>query len=165
MGKPEDSQVEMTQVVLPAFANVVGTVFGGQVVSWIDICAAVSAQRHCRRAVVTASIDSVHFIEPIRQGQIVVLKSRVNAVFRSSMEVGVTVMAESPITGERRKAVRAYCTFVALDDNGRPVSVPDLELPSDEDKRRYQEATQRRNDRLLHRKLEVKHVHAETKPE
>ena len=163
MGKPEDSQVEMTQVVLPAFANAIGTVFGGQVMSWIDICAAVSAQRHCRRAVVTASIDSVHFIEPIRQGQIVVLKSRVNAVFRSSMEVGVTVMAESPITGERRKAVRAYCTFVALDDNGRPVSAPDLKLSTQEDTRRHQEATQRRNDRLLYRKLEVKHVHAETK--
>ncbi len=155
----KNSQVEMTEVVLPQYANVLGTVFGGQIMSWIDICAAVSAQRHSRCPVVTASFDSVHFIEPIKQGQVVILKGQVNAVFKSSMEVGVIVFAESPLTGERRKAVRAYCTFVALDTFGNPKGIPDLAIDGEEEKRRFLEATERRRIRLLHRKIEVKHVH------
>ena len=154
-----DTQVEMTQVVLPVFANTLGTVFGGQIMSWIDICAAVSAQRHSRSVVVTASIDGVHFIEPIKQGYIVVLKSQVNAVFRTSMEIGVAVIAEAPLTGERRRAARAYCTFVALDQKGHPIEVPELIVTSEEDQRRQRDAVERRRIRLLHRKLEVKHAH------
>jgi len=153
-----DSRVEMTEVILPQYTNVIGTVFGGQIVSWIDICAAVSAQRHSRSVVVTASIDSVHFIEPIKQGQIVVLKGQVNAVFKSSMEIGVIVFTESPLTGERCKAVRAYCTFVALDANGKPKQLPDLLLKNDEDVRRHGEAHERRRLRLYHRKIEEKRV-------
>ncbi|MDA0713429.1 MAG: acyl-CoA thioesterase [bacterium] len=156
-----DSQVEMTEVVLPQYTNALGTVFGGQVVCWIDICAAVSAQRFSRSAVVTASIDSVHFIEPIKQGQVVVLKGQVNAVFKTSMEIGVLVLAESPLTGEVRHAVRAYCTFVALDEKGKPVMLPELELNTDTEKRRHKEALERRRIRLLHRKIEVKHIMAE----
>lgn len=152
-----DSQVEMTQVVLPQFANAIGTVFGGQIVSWIDICAAVSAQRHCHAPVVTASIDSVHFMRPIKQGYVVILKSQINAVFRTSMEVGVVVYAENPLTGERHKAVRAYCTFVALDDLGRPKSIPDLLLVTPDDNRRHAQALIRRNERLKSRKLEEAH--------
>ncbi len=155
----KNSQVEMTEVVLPQYANVLGTVFGGQIMSWIDICAAVSAQRHSRCPVVTASFDSVHFIEPIKQGQVVILKGQVNAVFKTSMEVGVIVFAESPFTGERRKAVRAYCTFVALDAHGSPRGIPDLIIESEEEKRRHLEATERRRIRLLNRKLEVKHAY------
>jgi acyl-CoA hydrolase len=122
----DDTQVEMTQVVLPQFANAIGTVFGGQVVGWIDICAAVAAQRHCRLPVVTVSIDSVHFQKPIKQGQVVVLKSRVNAVFRTSLEIGVVVFAEDPAKGLKFKAVSAYCTFVALGADGRPSEIPHL---------------------------------------
>jgi acyl-CoA hydrolase len=150
--RADDSQVEMTQVVLPQFANAIGTVFGGQIVSWIDICAAVAAQRHCRMPVVTASIDSVHFTKPIKQGQVVVLKGRVNAVFRTSLEIGVIVFAEDPTTGEKFKAVRAYCTFVALGENGAPAHIPGLIVESDEDIRRERDAGKRRQQRLLDRR-------------
>ena len=154
----DESRVEMTQVVMPQFTNVIGTVFGGQVVSWIDVCAAVSAQRHCHMPVVTASIDSVHFIQPIKQGYVVILKSQINAVFRTSMEVGVVVFAENPLTGERHKAVRAYCTFVALDENGKPTEIPELIIDNDEDKRRQEQAGARRQERLKHRMVEVQHT-------
>ncbi|MES2504430.1 MAG: acyl-CoA thioesterase [Myxococcota bacterium] len=144
----ENTQVEMTQLVLPQFANSIGTVFGGQILSWMDICAAVSAGRHARMPVVTASIDSVHFIQPIKQGQVVILKAQVNAVFSSSMEVGVIVIAEDPLTGERHKACRAYCTFVALDESGHPKKLPELSSSNPDDMRRAQSAHKRRSVRL-----------------
>ncbi len=150
----ENTHVEMTQMVMPQYTNVVGTVFGGQIMSWLDICAAVSAQRHARTPVVTASIDSVHFIQPVKHGHIVILKSQVNAVFHTSMEVGVIVIAENPLTGERHKACRAYCTFVALDLAGHPTKLPELILSSAEDERRSREAHERRGIRLKHRKEE-----------
>ncbi|MBH1988425.1 MAG: acyl-CoA thioesterase [Myxococcaceae bacterium] len=148
----ENTYVEMTQVVLPVFTNAIGTVFGGQIVSWIDICGAVSAGRHARAPVVTASIDSVHFIAPVKQGQIVILKSQVNAVFKTSLEVGVVVLAENPLTGERYKACRAYCTFVALAENGKPMRLPLIEIKSEKDKIRAMEALTRRQMRLSARK-------------
>lgn len=150
----ENTHVEMTQMVLPQFANAIGTVFGGQILSWLDICAAVSAGRHARAPVVTASIDSVHFIQPVKQGQVVILKSQVNAIFHTSMEVGVIVIAEDLLTGERHKACRAYCTFVALDVDGRPVALPELISSSPEDKRRALEAHERRSIRLNSRKAQ-----------
>ena len=146
----ENTHVEMTQIVLPVFANAIGTVFGGQILSWMDMCAAVSAQRHARTPVVTASIDSVNFIQPVKQGQIVILKSQVNAVFHTSMEVGMIVIAEDPLTGERHKACRAYCTFVALDMHGTPVKLHELIASNEEDRRRAKEAQQRRSVRLRH---------------
>lgn len=100
------SQVEMTEHVLPEFTNSLGNIFGGQVMSWIDICAAIAAQRHCRSIVVTRSIDAVEFINPIKAGHIVILRGQVNATFHSSMECGVSVWSESPLTGEVHKAVR-----------------------------------------------------------
>lgn len=145
------SRVEMTQMVLPQFANALGNVFGGQVVSWIDICAAVAAQRHCRAQVVTASIDAVHFLGPIKQGHIVVLRSQVNAVFTTSMECGVSVMSEDPLSGETHLAVKAYATFVALDAYGRPRNVPAIHYETDEDKRRLRDAQERRAARLAMR--------------
>lgn len=151
------SRVVMTEVVLPQFTNSIGTVFGGQVMSWIDICAAVSAQRHARSSVVTASIDSVHFIAPIKKGHVVVLESQVNAAFGSSMEVGVRVFAEDPISGEKHHAVRAYCTFVSLDDKGKPQKVPPLVLENAADKSRNDAAKRRREDRLKSRKVEEAH--------
>src|SRR3990167_6421311 len=147
----KNTEVEMTQVVMPQYANTIGTVFGGQIVSWIDMCAAVSAQRHARTPVVTASIDSVNFIQPVKQGQIVILKSQVNAVFHTSMEIGILVIAEDPLTGQRHKACRAYCTFVALDAAGKPVKLPSLISNSPEDQRRAKEAQERRALRLEHR--------------
>ncbi len=120
--------------------------------AWVDVCAAVAAQRHCRRQVVTASIDAVHFIQPIKQGHIVVLKSQVNAVFSKSMECGISVWSEDPLTGDVKKAVKAYATFVGLDACGDPVNVPGLALETDEDHRRFAAAQKRREQRLLMRR-------------
>jgi acyl-CoA hydrolase len=142
------SRVEMTHHVLPEFSNSLGNVFGGQVVAWIDVCAAIAAQRHCRSVVVTASIDAVQFLLPIKLGHIVVLRSQVNATFKTSMECGVTVFSENPITGEVHQAMKAYATFVALNDHGRPKPVPPIVLLTDEDRRRNQEALARRARRL-----------------
>lgn len=154
----------MTQVVLPQFANALGNVFGGQVMAWVDICAAVAAQRHCRAQVVTASIDAVHFIEPIKLGDVVVLRGQVNQVFHTSMECGVTVESENPLTGERRRAVKAYATFVALDAAGRPMRVPPIEHASDQDRRRASEADERRSQRLALRRRTEKKLHGSEEP-
>lgn len=148
------SRVEMTHHVLPEFANSLGNVFGGQVVSWIDVCAAIAAQRHCRSVVVTASIDAVQFLLPIKLGHIVIMRGQVNATFKTSMECGVSVWSENPITGEVRKAMKAYATFVALDDYGKPRAVPPLVLQTDDDRRRSAAANGRRADRLKARPAE-----------
>ena len=140
--------VEMTQVVLPQFANAHGNVFGGQIVSWIDICAAVAAQRHCRNQVVTASIDAVHFIAPVRLGHIVILKGQVNAAFRTSMECGVSVWMEDPQSGEKARAAKAYATFVSLGPNGNPRPIPQFIPTTPEEKRRAADALTRRKNRL-----------------
>jgi len=145
------SRVEMTHHVLPEFANSLGNVFGGQVMAWIDICAAISAQRHCRSVVVTASIDAVSFILPIKLGHIVIMRGQVNATFTTSMECGVSVWSENPLTGEVRKAMKAYATFVALDDYGKPRAVPALVAETDDDRRRALDARERRAARLAAR--------------
>lgn len=146
------THVVMTQVVMPQLTNTHGTIFGGEVLSWIDICAGVSAQRHCRSNVVTASFDEVHFVTPIKHGYVVILESQINAVFHSSMEIGTVVTAENPRTGERKIAVRALCTFVSLDDHGNPKKCPPLKTDSPEEKDREQAAHARRQLRLMHRK-------------
>lgn len=145
---PAQSEVKMTQMVLPSDTNVHGTIFGGRVMAWIDIAAAISAGRHSRKPVVTASIDALHFLAPIKLGYYVHIHSRVNSVSHTSMEVGVRVDSENPITGERRHAVTAYTTFVAIDENGRPSEVPPLSLKTDEDKRRHRAAQKRRQARI-----------------
>jgi acyl-CoA hydrolase len=142
------SHVEMTHHVLPEFSNSLGNVFGGQVVAWIDVCAAIAAQRHCRKVVVTALIDAVHFLHPIKLGHIVILRGQVNATFNTSMECGVSVWSEHPMSGDVRQAMRAYATFVALDDYGKPAPVPPLVLETDEDRRRSAAAHERRALRL-----------------
>jgi acyl-CoA hydrolase len=147
------SRVEMTQHVLPEFSNSLGNIFGGQVAAWIDICAAIAAQRHCRGVVVTAAIDAIQFILPIKQGHIVILRGQVNATFNTSMECGVSVWSENPLTGELRKAMKAYATFVALDDYGKPKQVPPLVALTDEDRRRAEQAHARRAARLASRQL------------
>jgi acyl-CoA hydrolase len=145
----------MTQVVMPQHTNALGTVFGGEVMSWIDICAGVSAQRHCRSNVVTASFDDVHFVTPIKHGFVVILESQVNAVFSSSMEVGTVVTAENPLTGERKIAVKAFSTFVSLDDFSRPKKCPSLITESEEERARELTANKRRALRLKHRQTEA----------
>lgn len=153
------TRVEMTQVVMPQATNPLGNAFGGQIMAWLDICAAVAAGRLCRTPVVTASIDAVHFIAPVRLGHVVILKGQVNATFQTSMECGVSVFAEDPLTGEVRKAAKAYATFVSLDADGRPQSVPELILDTDEDRRRAEDAQARREYRLrIRREEHVKHT-------
>jgi acyl-CoA hydrolase len=139
---PSASQVEMTQLVLPGDANNLGNAFGGRILAWIDIAAAVAAGRHSCGQVVTASMDDVHFIRPIKQGDIVVLKARVNYVGRTSMEVGVRVEGER-WGGPRYHALTAYTTFVALDDDGNPTEAPRLLCATDADQRRCDEGQQR----------------------
>ncbi len=138
----------MNQLVLPQHTNAHGTAFGGTVMGWIDICAAMSAQRHARRAVVTASMDQIDFLQPIRLGQLVNLRSVVNYVGRTSMEVGVRVDSEDTLTGDRVHALSAYVTFVALDANGKPIEVPRLALDSNLARLRWDEAKARRDRRL-----------------
>jgi len=148
-GKPvSESRVEMVEIALPNDANTVGSVLGGKVLHLIDIAGAIAAHRHSRRAVVTASIDEVDFRSPIRIGQMILLFASVNYVARSSMEVGVKVLSEDPLTGERRHTSSAYLTFVALGADGRPVEVPPVIPESPDEKRRYEEAAVRRARRL-----------------
>ncbi len=143
-----DSVVEMTQLLLPGDANALGAAFGGSVMGWIDICAAVSAQRHSRQQVVTASMDDLHFHAPIKIGFQVILRARVVAAFRTSMEVGVTVHAENPLTGERQLTTSALLTFVALDSDGKKLPVPALAIDDELERLAAEEATARRVERL-----------------
>ncbi len=145
---PEAPVVEMNQLVLPQHTNSLGTVFGGTIMSWIDICAAMSAQRHARKVVVTASMDQLDFCAPIKGGQLVNLRATVNYVGRTSMEVGVRVEAEDTLTGERVHAASAYLTFVALDAAGQPVEVRRLAPTTAGEKLRFEEARARRRTRL-----------------
>lgn len=146
---PEDSRCEMTQIVMPGHTNgASGVLFGGVMMQWIDVCAGVSAIRHAGGPVVTASIDRLDFLVPVRLGDIVVLQSRVNYVRRTSMEVGCRVETEEPATRARRYTTKAYLTFVAIDDRGKPIPLPPLTLKTDEDRRRCAEAEQRRIHRL-----------------
>lgn len=145
------SIVTMTEMVLPTHTNSFDSIFGGVIMSWIDIAAAISAQRHSQMPVVTAAIDDLHFIAPVYKGWIVNLKACVNYVAKTSMEVGVRVDAENPIQGITHHTASAYLTFVALDANGKPRPVPPV-LPETEDqKRRYLEAEARRQWRLERR--------------
>lgn len=145
------SQVVMTQLVLPSHTNALDTIFGGTIMSWIDICAAIAAQRHSGREVVTASIDRLDFIAPVRKGWVVNLKASVNFVSSSSMEVGVRVDAENPKTGEIFHTASAYLTFVALGSDGRASKVPGLTVETDTEKRRFEAAKKRREHRIQQR--------------
>jgi acyl-CoA hydrolase len=139
----------MTQIVMPMHTNgVAGVMFGGVMMQWIDVCAGVAAMRHASGAVLTASIDRLDFISPVRVGEVVVLSAQVNYTSRTSMEVGCRVETEDMRTQTRRYVTKAYLTFVAVDDLGKPRSVPPLELANEDDRRRHEEATQRRTARL-----------------
>ena len=145
------SRVEMVEVVLPQDANVLGNILGGRVMHLVDIAAAIAAHRHSNSHVVTASVDYVDFRSPIRIGELIILRARVNRAFRTSMEVGVKVFSENVLTGERKHTTTAYVTFVAIDETGRPKPVPPLILETSEDRRRFREALGRRRIRLANR--------------
>ncbi len=145
---PDRTRTEMTWIVMPSQANALGTVFGGQVMAWVDVCAAVAAQRYARCDVVTASMDQLTFEGPMRQGDVVVVEGMVNWAGRTSMEVGVRVQREDPHTGRRFSTTTAYLTFVAVDRHGRPTEVPTIDLKTDEHRRRFAEAEGRRAARL-----------------
>jgi acyl-CoA hydrolase len=152
MSEPRAAQVvEMNHIVLPGEANSLGAAFGGHVMSWIDMTAAIAAQRHCRMTSVTASMDELHFHSPLRVGWVAVLHARVLAAFRTSMEVGVTVHAEDPRTGERNLTTSALITFVALDEKGQRGQVPSLRLETDAERAAEQAAHKRRNARLANK--------------
>lgn len=138
----------MTELVLPQHSNVLGTAFGGTVLAWLDVCGAISAQRHCGRVAVTAAIDQVQFRAPIRVGDVVILTARLNAAFRSSVEVEVEVQVEERATGNRTLCVDAFMTFVSLDEMGKPMAVPPLLVETADDLRREREARARRQRRL-----------------
>jgi len=146
------SAVETTHLVLPSHTNALGTIFGGQLMSWCDLAAAIAASRHSHRVCVTASMDQLDFIHPIRLGDAVILKATVNFVGRTSMEVGVRVESEDPLTGKRIYAATAYLTFVAVDDAGDPVAVPPVRPETEDEIRRFQEAEERRRYRLSQKK-------------
>jgi acyl-CoA hydrolase len=147
----EDSVTEMTEIILPSDSNALGSAFGGKVMQWIDICAAITAQRHTRKAVVTASMDDLHFHAPIRIGHIAVLRASVRATFSRSLEINVEVHSENPLTGERKHCCSAFLTFVALDPSGRPTAVPPLLLETPEEQARHAEAEARRAQRLANK--------------
>lgn len=138
----------MTEMVLPSHTNALGSVFGGVIMSWIDICGAIAAQRHAQMPVVTASIDYLQFVKPVFTGWIVNLKASVNYVGKTSMEVGVRVDAENPRTGETFHTASAYLSFVALDPSKKPVAIPPLAVESIDEKRRNADAMKRREARL-----------------
>ncbi|HVO56720.1 MAG TPA: acyl-CoA thioesterase [Dongiaceae bacterium] len=146
------SRSEMAEVVLPATTNPLGKLLGGHVMHLVDIAAAMAASRHSNSYVVTASVDYIDFRNPISIGEIVILKSQINRVFHTSMEVGVKVFSENTLTGERKHTTTAYVTFVALDAASRePKPVPPLILRTAEEKRRWREAGERRKIRLAQR--------------
>ena len=152
--KVRESQVETSDMMLPQNANVLGHVFGGVVLSLVDKTAAVAAFRHARLPVVTVSVDRVDFREPIRVGDLIVMKASVNFVGRTSMEVGVRIDAEDLLTGSRRHTNSCYLTFVAVDENGRPVEAPEIVPETDEERRRFVAAQERRRRRLDERNQE-----------
>ena len=146
----------MTQLVLPQHANVHGSVLGGTVMHWIDLAAAVVANRHSRRPVVTAAIDEMSFLAPIQIGQLALIHACITLVDRSSMEIRVEVESEDLLSGARQHTSTAYVTFVALDsDTGRPVAVPPLVLETDAERAEHVRALERRRLRLERRRSRI----------
>lgn len=152
-GRPvRDSYFEYAELALPNDANPLGTLFGGKLMQWVDLAASISAARHARCAVVTASIDSLTFLRPVKIGQLVILKSAVNRVFRTSMEIGVKVVVEDLVTGDVQHVSSAYLTFVAISPDGSKVILTPVVPESDDERRRFDHAEERRQYRLARRR-------------
>jgi acyl-CoA hydrolase len=152
--KVSDSQITMTELVLPHHTNQLGTLFGGQLMFWIDICASLSAGKHNQRICVTASVDKVDFHNPVKLGDAVTLVSSVNRVFNSSLEVGVKVFAQNFKEGIVKHTNSAYLTFVTVNSDGKPVKAIEALPETNEQKRRFNEALIRRENRLKSRSVE-----------
>ncbi|HTW64388.1 MAG TPA: acyl-CoA thioesterase [Bryobacteraceae bacterium] len=153
-----ESVSEYSEFALPTDANTFGNVLGGRVMHLVDLAAAIAAVRHSRCAVVTASVDQMSFLHPVHIGQLIVLRSSVNRVFRTSMEVGVRVHVENLLTGHVRHTSSAYLTFVAIDEHGNRVPVAPVIPETEAEKRRYQEAEQRRTYRLAMREKALQKI-------
>ncbi len=152
-GKPvRESASEYSELALPNDANGLGHVLGGKVMHLVDLAGAMAAMRHARCPVVTASVDHMTFLYPVRIGQLIILRSSVNRVFHTSMEVGVRVLVEDLMTGERRHTSSAYLTFVALDAEGRPREIAPVIPETAEETRHHSEAGERREYRLALRR-------------
>jgi acyl-CoA hydrolase len=147
----KDSIVTMTELVLPQHTNQLGNLLGGQLMHWIDICAALAASKHSEKVCVTASVDNIDFKEPIKLGDVVTLIASVNRAFNTSVEVGVRVMAENYIKVKNLHTNSAYLTFVGVDEKGKPLKTFEIIPETNEEKRRYEEALQRRQYRLSSR--------------
>ena len=146
-----DSVATMTEYVLPTHANALGNVFGGQILAWVDLCAAICAQRHTGSMAITAGVDDLSFEQPIKVGQVVCLAARVTAAFRTSLEILVEVEGEDAMTGLRWPCVTAFVTYVAVDAALKPALVPPLSLETEEE-RTLAEAAQDRRERRLSRR-------------
>lgn len=144
-----ESETIMNEMVLPNDTNTLNNLMGGRLLHWMDICAAIAAQKHSNRIVVTASVDNVSFTQPTKLGNIITLQARVTRAFTSSMEVHLDVWAEDIPAGTRVKTNQAFYTFVAVDQNGRPIEVPELIPETDEEKELYASALRRRQLRLI----------------
>ncbi|CAN5503093.1 acyl-CoA thioesterase [soil metagenome] len=147
--KAIESLTVMTEIVLPNDTNSLGNLMGGRLLHWMDICSAMSAQRHCRRVVVTASVNNVSFDHPIKLASIVTIQAKVSRAFTTSMEVYIDVWEEDRVTGEKKKCNEAIYTFVAVDQNGAPLPVPELIPESEEEIKRYGGALRRRQLALI----------------
>ncbi len=145
--KVAESESEMTELILPNDTNTLGNLLGGRLMHFIDLVGAMAAYRHSRTHVVTASMDHIDFIAPVHVGDLLILKSRMNRAFHTSMEVGVKVWVENTIVGTHRHVASAYLTFVAIDSQGRSVPVSKLQPESEEELRRYEDAGHRRENR------------------
>ena len=149
---PAESATEMTQVVLPNDANPLGFILGGTVMHLIDIAGAIACHRHTRTLLVTAAVDGLQFLHPIKVGDLIILKARVTAAWSTSLEVEVEVFSEETLTGLRKMTSRAYLTFVSIDREGHRIAIPGLVLETVEERQRAAEADQRRAERLEARK-------------
>jgi acyl-CoA hydrolase len=150
---PSASAVEMTELVLPNDTNQLGNLLGGRLMHWVDIAAALAAQRHSNRISVTASVDEMSFLLPVKLGQVVQLRAMVNRAFKTSMEVGVHVDVEDFRTGDIRHVSSAYLTFVAIDEFGRAIRVSEIHPETPEQQQRFEEADARRAHRLKMREI------------
>jgi acyl-CoA hydrolase len=147
--KPSDSFVSMTELVLPNDTNTLNNLMGGRLMHWMDIVSAIAGQRHSNRIVVTASVDNISFRQPIQLGNVVTLKARVTRAFNSSMEVRIDVEAEDIPANKKFLSNSAYFTFVAVDQAGRPIDIPEVEPETEEEKELYAGALRRRQLRLV----------------
>lgn len=145
----KDSFTIMNELVLPNDTNTLNNLMGGRLLHWMDIAAAISAQKHCNRIVVTASVDNVSFKHPVKLGDVITIEAQVSRAFNTSVEVRLTVWAQNIPSGTKIRSNQAFYTFVALDENSNTIAVPELIPETDEEKRFYKEAIQRRQLRLV----------------